>query len=75
MHLGISQNRTINSFVDRLQGIRTLKISEGMTFRPSRSGLFLREPLLLSFMMAMTQTACVLHFVFIYCVRMASNHS
>ena len=35
MRLGISQNKTINSFLDRLQGIRTLKISEAMTFPPA----------------------------------------
>jgi hypothetical protein len=33
MHLGISLNKTVNSFVGRLQGIRTLKISEVLTFR------------------------------------------
>ena len=43
MLLGISQN---NSFVGRLQGIWILKISEAMTFRPSRSGRFLHESLL-----------------------------
>jgi hypothetical protein len=46
MHLGISQNKTANSSVGRLQGIRTLKISEAMNFCPSRSGLSLQEPLL-----------------------------
>ena len=34
MNLGISQNKTVNSFVGRLQGIRTLKISEAMTSLP-----------------------------------------
>jgi hypothetical protein len=49
MHLGISQNMTVNSFVGRLQGIRTLKISEAMIFRPSRSGRSLQELLLCKF--------------------------
>ena len=35
MHLGISQNRTVNSFVGRLQGIRNLKISQTTIFRPA----------------------------------------
>jgi hypothetical protein len=34
-HLGITQNKTINSFVGRLQGIQTVKISEAMTLRPA----------------------------------------
>ena len=46
MNLEISQNKTVNSFVGRLQWIRNLKISKAMTFRPSRSGLFLHESLL-----------------------------
>ena len=46
MHLGISQNKTVNSFVGRLQEIRTLKTSEATTIFPSRSGRFLRGPLL-----------------------------
>jgi hypothetical protein len=41
MHLEISQNKTVISFVGRLQGIRNLKISEAMSFHPSRSGIFL----------------------------------
>jgi hypothetical protein len=34
-HLGISEHKSIHSFVGRLQGIRTLKISEAMTFFPT----------------------------------------
>ena len=49
MHLGISQNKTVNSLFGHLQGIRTLKVSEGLIFHPSRSGLFLHEPLLCKF--------------------------
>jgi hypothetical protein len=75
MHLGICQNKTVNSFVGRLQGVRTLKISEAMTFRPSRSGLLLHEAPSASFMIVRTRSGCALHFVFVYGVRMASNHT
>ena len=74
MHLGISQNKIVTSFVGRLQGIRILKVSEAMTFRPLVD-VSCMNLCSVSFMMVKTQTACVLHFVFIYGVRMASKHS
>ena len=73
MHLEISQNKTVNSFAGRLQGIQTLKISEAITFRPAVD-VSCMNFYSLGFMMG-TQTACVLHFVFIYCVQLALNQS
>jgi hypothetical protein len=72
MHLEISQNKTVNSFIGRLQGIRTLNISEAMTFPPAVD-VSCMNFYSASFMMARTQTACVLHCVFFCGVRMASR--
>ena len=58
MHLGISQNNTINSFVGRLEEIWSNDL-------PSRSGLLLHELFSASFMMVSTQTARAQHVVFI----------
>jgi hypothetical protein len=62
-HLGIGQNKTVNSFVGRFQEIRTLKISEAPTFPPA-TGFSCPNLYSVNFMKVRTPTVRVLHFVF-----------